>query len=174
MVRYVCHEDTACRTYTWIQFTRLDFLRDCLCHTKILEEPSQFKQRQMKCHVRHLTETRARLHLLTLERKPDRGAAVRMYQAINPAWPSANSLCNRLSKIASALWLGYQQADSRVTAATRGLPPPMQVNETLVEPILAAMREMVGTRVRAHTSALVELQVIQYKSTQRLMWLVGV
>ena len=56
---------------------------------KILEEQTLFKQRQMKCPVRRLTETRARLHLLTLERKPDRGAAVRMYQAINPAWPSA-------------------------------------------------------------------------------------
>ena len=112
---------------------------------KILEEQTLFKQRQVKCPVRRLTETRARLHLLTLERKPDRGAAVRMYQAINPAWPSANSLCNRLSKIASAPWLGHQQADSRGTAATRGVPPPMQVNETLVEPILAAMRGIVGS-----------------------------
>ena len=45
----------------------------------------------------------------------------------------------------------------------------MQMNETLEEPILAAMRRMVGTRVRTHASALSELQAIQYKSTQ---WLI--
>ena len=45
----------------------------------------------------------------------------------------------------------------------------MQVNGTLVEPILASMREMVDTRVRAHTCALLEFQVIQCKLTQWLM-----
>ena len=45
----------------------------------------------------------------------------------------------------------------------------MQVNETLVGPILAAWQGMGARRVRAHTSALLELQVIQYKSTQWLM-----
>ena len=46
----------------------------------------------------------------------------------------------------------------------------MQENEKLVEPNLTAMRGMVGTRVRAHTCALLELQVIQYKLTQWLIW----
>ena len=41
----------------------------------------------------------------------------------------------------------------------------MRVNETLVGPILAAARGMVGTRVRAHTCALLELQAFHYKPT---------
>ena len=32
------------------------------------------------------------------------------------------------------------------------------------------MRVMAGTRVKAHACALLELQVIQYKSTQWLIW----
>ena len=59
---------------------------------KILEEQALFKQRQMKCPVRRPTEARPHLQLITLERKPDQGAGIRMYPAINPAWPSANSL----------------------------------------------------------------------------------
>ena len=50
------------------------------------------------------------------------------------------------------------------------MPHPLQLNQTLVEPILAAMRVMVGTRVRAHACALLGLQVIQSKSTQLLTW----
>ena len=44
----------------------------------------------------------------------------------------------------------------------------MLVNEILVEPNLATVRVMVGTC--GHACALLELQVVQYKSTQQLIW----
>ena len=45
------------------------------------------------------------------------------------------------------------------------MPLPIQVNETLVEPNLAAMRGVVGAQVETLASTLLELQVIHYKST---------
>ena len=50
------------------------------------------------------------------------------------------------------------------------MPLPIPVNETLVEPNLAAMRGVVGLRVRAHAITLLELQVVHYKSTEWLRW----
>ena len=132
---------------------------------KILEQQTLFKQWQMKCPVRRLTETRARLHLITLERKPDRAQQFGCTKQSTRPGPPSNPLRDRLSKIASAPSLGKHQADSRGKAAARGVPPHMQVTETLAEPNLAAMRAM----VRAHTRALLRLQVIQYKPTQ---WLI--
>ena len=70
-----------------------------------------------------------------------------------------------LLRVLLCMWAGR--------AAGRGVPPPMQMDEALVQPILAAMRGMVGARVRAHAGALWERQVIQCKSTQWLTrWLV--
>ena len=87
---------------------------------KILEEQTLLKQRQPKRPMRCLTEARARHQLLTLERKPDRGAAIRMYQAINPAWPLANLLRTRLSTMASAPWSRHRQTDRQPGDHARG------------------------------------------------------
>ena len=49
------------------------------------------------------------------------------------------------------------------------------MSETPVEPNLVAMRGVVGTQVRTHARTLLELQAIQYQSTEwlRLEWIGG-
>ena len=66
--------------------------------------------------------------------------------------------------MASAPWSRHRQTDRRV------VPLPIPVNDPLVGPNLAAMPGVVGMRVRAHASTLLELQVIHYKLTEWLRW----
>ena len=64
-----------------------------------------------------LTEARMLVKVALLEMKSTtsatRGLAIRMYQAVNPSWPSSNSIRARLSRIASRPWLRAAKVDLR-------------------------------------------------------------